>query len=129
VSTKTKHLAIQYFDNVLLNIKIEKSSAWLIAYLCLFIAAKFEGEVNEGMIHYKINLRRSVLLSESQLLKVEGQLLNSIGWNVSQVTAPEILKVLLAVLNIDLNTANEQIQEAERILDICIISKILLFNL
>lgn len=122
-------MAIQYFDNVLLNVKIEKSSTWLIAFLCLFVAAKFEGECNEGIIHYKISVRRSALLSESQLLKVEGQLLNSIGWNVSQVTAPEILKVFLAALNIDPNTAIEQIHEAERILDICIVSNIQLYNL
>jgi len=115
ISCKTKHLAIRYIDQILQNHTVKRNRIGIIAFMCLFIAAKFEGDCNDYLYEYK---RVICLRCKENQIKLESEVLKLLKWNVSQVTSPEILQTLLSVLDAETKeTASKFLEQSQKILD------------
>ena len=104
------------------------SGAALISFMCMYLAAKFEGEYTEELINYKCEVYNSLNhgnTSSCTAFEFEGFLMQELHWNTSLITAEEFIGLILdtATKNGGNIGACDRIKARSRlIIDLCLIS-------
>jgi hypothetical protein len=120
---RTRQMAVMYYDGVMTHAQVSKAGAGLILFMCLYLAAKFEGENMDGILGYKDSLFdsfKNMGYATCTEMDMETFILNALGWNASLITASEILEVLISLISQSHDQWTTLKQKAELVIDLCL---------